>query len=198
MRRYILAAPAVEPLSLAEAKLWLRVDHGDDDGLIASLVRGARERIEARTGRAIMAQPWRVLLDAWPPGGVITLPVLPVIAVTAVRLLDAAGAAAVLAPTLYALEAGAEPPRLVVTGAPGPGRARNGIEIDLVAGYGSAPADCPEPLRDAMRLLVAAAYEARGPERAGAARPAVIEAVDLLIAPYRHIKLGRSQLEAAA
>ncbi len=48
-----------------------------------------------------------------------------------------------------------------------------------------------------MRLLVIAAYEARGPERAGAPQPAVIEAVDRLIAPYRSIKFGRSALEAA-
>ncbi len=73
-----------------------------------------------------------------------------------------------------------------------------GIEIDLVAGYGAAPADCPEPLRDAMRLLVIAAYEARGPERAGAPQPAVIAAVDRLIQPYRQIKFGRSLLESAA
>ncbi len=188
----------MEPLTLAETKRWLRVDHGEDDSLIGALIKGARERIEARTGRAILAQPWRIVLDAWPRGGRIALPVLPVIAVTAVRLLDAAGAPSLLAPTLYALEPGSEPPCLAVSGAPHPGRGRNGIEIDLVAGYGPAPTDCPEPLRDAMRLLVIAAYEARGPERAGAAQPAVIEAVDRLIAPYRSFKLGRSQLEDAA
>ena len=197
MRRYILAAPAVEPLTLADVKRWLRVDHADDDGLIGSLIKGARERIEARTGRAVIAQPWRVVLDGWPNGGRIALPLLPVVSVTAVRVFNAAGVASQLASTLYALERGAEPPCLAVTGAPNPGRARNGIEIDLVAGYGAAPADCPEPLRHAMQLLVIAAYEARGPERAGAPQPAVIEAVDRLIAPYRHIKLGRSALEAA-
>ncbi len=137
------------------------------------------------------------MLDAWPAGGRILLPVLPVLSVAGVRLLNAAGPASVLASTLYALEPGAEPPCLVVTGAPNPGRGRNGIEIDCVAGYGTTPASCPEPLRDAIRLLVVAAYEARGPERAGAPQPAVIEAVDRLIAPYRHIKLGRSVLEAA-
>jgi uncharacterized phiE125 gp8 family phage protein len=198
MRRYILAAPAVEPLTLVEAKRWLRVDHADDDGLIGSLIKGARERIEARTGRAIIAQPWRIVLDCWPRSERIPLPVLPVISVTAVRLFNAAGAASVLATTLYALERGAEPPCLTVTGAPAPGRARSGIEIDLVAGYGPSPADCPEPLRQVIRLLVVAAYEARGPERAGAPQPAVIEAVDRLIEPYRQIKLGLSALGAAA
>jgi uncharacterized phiE125 gp8 family phage protein len=197
MRRYILATPAAEPLTLAEAKRWLRVDHADDDALIQALIKGARERIEARTGRAILAQSWRVVLDRWPTDARVTLPVLPVIAVTAVRLLDEAGAATPLASAIYALEPGAEPPVLALKSPPNPGRSRNGIEIDLVVGYGTVPADCPEPLRQALRLLVLAAYEARGPERAGAGRPEVIQEVDRLIAPYRLIKLGRSALEAA-
>lgn len=198
MRRYILAGPSLEPLTLAEAKRWLRVDHADDDALIASLVRGARERIEARTGRAIMAQSWRVTLDAWPSDFRVMLPVLPVAAITAVRLIDAAGVPTALASALYAVEPGSEPPRLAVSSPPAPGRARNGIEIDLVAGYGASPGDCPEPLRQALRLLIGAAYEARGPERAGAARPDVIDEVDRLIAPYRYIKLGRSLIGEAA
>jgi uncharacterized phiE125 gp8 family phage protein len=198
MRRYILAGPLVEPLTLAEAKNWLKVDHAEDDALITALVKGARERIEARTGRAIMAQAWRITLDRWPAGGRLTLPVLPMIAVTAIRLFDAAGAPSLLASSLYALEAGAEPPQLAAEAAPNPGRARNGIEIDVVAGYGAEPSDCPEPLRQAIRLLVLAAYEARGPERAGAGRPDVIAEVDRLIAPYRLIKLNRAALEVAA
>ncbi len=74
MRRYILAAPAVEPLTLAEVKRWLRVDHADDDGLIGSLIKGARERIEARTGRAVIAQPWRIVLDRWPEADSLRFP----------------------------------------------------------------------------------------------------------------------------
>lgn len=197
MRRYIVNSPAVEPLTLVEAKRWLRVDHADDDGLIASLIKAARERIESRTGRAVMAQTWRIVLDQWPPEARVTLPVLPVISVIAVRLLDAAGMPSVLAPALYALDPGAEPPLLTVKSPPSPGRSRNGIEIDVVAGYGSAPADCPEPLRQAMRLLVVTAYEARGPERAGESRPDVVAEVERLIAPYRQIKISRSLLEDA-
>ncbi len=195
MRRTIVNLPIVEPISLAEAKRWLRVDHGDDDGLIASLIKGARERIEARTGRAIMAQTWRIVLDRWPAEARVSLPVLPVMTVTAVRLLDTAGFSSVLASTLYGLELGTEPPVLAVNAPPNPGRARNGIEIDVVAGYGTTSAACPEPLRQAMRLLIAAAYEGRGPDSAGERRPDVVGEVDRLIAPYRQMKLNRSLLE---
>lgn len=198
MRRYMTAAPTVEPLTLAEAKLWLRVDHAADDALITSLIKGARTRIEARTGRAIMTQYWRAVLDAWPRGGIVTLPVLPIMAVTQVRTYSATNVATVISSTLYALQLGAEPPCLVVNGAPGPGRSRNGIEIDMTCGYGATTALCPEPFRDAIRLLVAAAYEARGPERSGKLSPSVVEEVDRLIAPYRQIKFGGSVLEDAA
>ncbi len=197
MRRTIVNFPAVEPIGLSEAKRWLRVDHADDDGLIASLIKAARERIESRTGRALMAQTWRIILDQWPAEARVALPILPVISVTAVRVLDVAGNAAVLASTLYTLEPGMEPPVLAVKSPPAPGRARSGIEIDVVAGYGIAATDCPEPLRQAMRLLLVAAYEARGPEREGGRRPDVIGEVEGLIAPYRQLKLSRSMLEDA-
>ncbi len=197
MRRTIVNVPTVEPIGLTEAKRWLRVDHADDDGLIAALIKAARERIEARTGRALMAQTWRIVLDQWPAEARVMLPILPVISVTAVRVMDAAGAAMVLASVLYALEPGMEPPVLAVKSPPGPGRGRSGIEIDVVAGYGTTAIDCPEPLRQAMRLLLVAAYEARGPEREGVRRPDVIGEVERLIAPYRQLKISRSMLEDA-
>ena len=58
---------------------------------------------------------------------------------------------------------------------PAPGRALAGIEIDVEAGYGDAPADVPQPLRQAIELLVAHWYENRGliavgQTRRGAAR----------------------------
>ncbi|MFM9976095.1 MAG: head-tail connector protein [Beijerinckiaceae bacterium] len=198
MRRYILNSPAVEPLSLPEIKRWLRVDHSDDDGLILGLIKAARERIEARTGRALMAQSWRIILDRWPGDGRILLPLMPVLSVPAVQISDTAGVLLPLAPTTYRLEPGSEPPLLAVTGVPQPGRDRNGIEIDVVAGYGLSGEDCPEALRQAMRLLVSEAYERRGPDQAENRRAPIAVEIEALISPYRSIRLGKSALEQAA
>ncbi|MGL4635986.1 MAG: head-tail connector protein [Beijerinckiaceae bacterium] len=198
MRRFNVNGPAAEPLTLVETKRWLRVDHDDDDGLILSLIKAARERIEARTGRALMAQTWRVVMDRWPAGQRIRLPLMPVMSITAIRLLDASSVASVVAASAYTLDGFSEPPVLSVSGVPQPGRERNGIEIDLVAGYGVNPQDCPEPLRQAMRLLVGSAYEQRGPERAGKDWPVQDEAIEQILAPYRVIHFGRSVLEDAA
>jgi uncharacterized phiE125 gp8 family phage protein len=197
MRRFILNGPAVEPLSLAEAKRFLRIDHGDDDALVQSLIKAARQRIEARTGRALIAQDWRIVTDAWPSGGRLALPVLPARAVAAVRVIDWLGAAQAFSPPVYNLVAGTEPPVLDASALPQPGKARDGIEIDVAAGYGPSAADVPEPLRQAMRLMIAHAYAATGPDGRKPAGPEPSEIRDLL-APYRIGRIGASLLRMPA
>ncbi len=55
----------MEPVSLVEAKAFLRVDDTAEDGLIRSAdLRPARLHVEGVTGRALIAQSWRVVLDA--------------------------------------------------------------------------------------------------------------------------------------
>lgn len=44
MSSLLLTAPAVEPLSLDQAKAYLRVEHADDDDLISALIAGSRSR----------------------------------------------------------------------------------------------------------------------------------------------------------
>ncbi|WP_162783826.1 baseplate multidomain protein megatron [Devosia naphthalenivorans] len=56
MTSYLLAGPAGEPVSLAEAKAFLRVDDGAEDGLIGTLIGAARLHVEGVTGRALLAQ----------------------------------------------------------------------------------------------------------------------------------------------
>lgn len=75
MSSLLLTAPAVEPLSLAETKDYLRVEHNDDDDLIGALIAASRIHVEAQTRRALITQTWRITLDAWPSEG--RLPIRP-------------------------------------------------------------------------------------------------------------------------
>ena len=58
--------PAVEPITLEEAKLHLRVDIDDDDALITALIVAARQFAESLTGRSFVTQTWQLTLDYFP------------------------------------------------------------------------------------------------------------------------------------
>ena len=62
----LITSPNVEPLSLAEAKLHLRVDTNDEDTLISSLIVSARMAAENICRRALVTQSWRVVIDQFP------------------------------------------------------------------------------------------------------------------------------------
>src|SRR5687768_13698239 len=93
MTSYLLAGPAEEPVSLVEAKAFLRVDDSAEDGLITTLIGAARLHIEGVTGRALLAQSWRMVLDCWPENRQVKLPVAPFMAVTEITAFDGVGGA---------------------------------------------------------------------------------------------------------
>ena len=66
MPMQLLTPPAGEPVSLEEAKLHLRVDFNDDDGLIQMLISSARQAAETITNRQFMTARWRMILDSFP------------------------------------------------------------------------------------------------------------------------------------
>lgn len=188
MTPILITPPALEPLTLSEAKAWLRLDGSDEDTLVSSLIVAARSAVEQAAGRLLISQQWRIVADAWPPGGRVALSLAPVSSVSAVRVWDAWGVAQTVPDTSYRLELQRSPPTLVLT-APvaDPGRASAGIEIDLSCGYGPAAPDVPEPLRQAMRLLVARWFENRGD---GAADQAPLPPdILLLLSPFRRPRL---------
>lgn len=184
----LTSAPVVEPVTLTEAKAHLRVDTDAEDTLIGSLIVTSRLHVEAAMGLALVSQGWSWYLDAWPPGSAVALPLRPVESIAAVRLYDAAGAAAALEPGGYLLDGAGPHPRLVRLGArpwPKPARIANGIEIAFTAGYGGAAADVPAPIRHAILLLVAHWHEHRSPVEEGAPAAPVPDMVSELLAPYR-------------
>lgn len=88
MPSILLTAPAVEPLSLAEAKAFLRVEHNDDDDVIGALIAGSRIHIEAQTRRAMITQGWRITADRWPEDGRLAVRPAPLQELTAARVYD--------------------------------------------------------------------------------------------------------------
>ncbi|MGE0339003.1 MAG: head-tail connector protein [Xanthobacteraceae bacterium] len=187
MAAILLEPPASEPLSLFDAKTYLRVDHEHEDALIAAMIAAARMQAETWTRRALITQSWRVVLDRWPPSGVIATPVSPLRSVLAARLRDPAGETQPLDTDVFIANTASSPGMIAFDAGRviHPTKPFAGIEIDIEAGYGD-PADVPAPLVQAIRLLLARAYEYRG---SGSNDNAMPEGITALLAPYRVVSL---------
>jgi uncharacterized phiE125 gp8 family phage protein len=189
MSSILLSGPASEPVSLAEAKAHLRIAHDDADAEISALIAAARAHLELQTRRAFITQTWRLVRDAWPADGRIAVLPVPLRALLAARLLMRDGSAQPIALDRFAIDKAAAPALLVFAPATMPvsDRAAAGIELDVEVGYGDAPADVPQPLRQAVRMLAAHWYENRG---AVGERTALLPlSVNALIAPFRVLGL---------
>jgi uncharacterized phiE125 gp8 family phage protein len=190
MSMALIEAPEEEPVSLADMKAHLRVEHAAEDALIEGLILAARQYCEGFTRRSFIEQSWRLSLDRLPEGGEIGLPRPPLVSVDAVRIYDAGGEAETVSPQLYFADTVSQPGRLIFTEfiAP-PGRAACGVEIDFTAGYGPAPEDVPEAVRQAVRLVAAHWYERRELMDSPAAGRTLPFAVAGLLAPFRLVSL---------
>lgn len=192
MTLVLTAGPAVEPVTLAEAKAHLRVDGMAEDTLIASLIVTSRLHIETVLGLGLVTQAWTWLIDAWPDLAVLRLPMRPVQSIASVRIHAEDGSVLTLAPDAYVLDGNGAPARLVRRRGrawPVPGRAANGIEIAFVAGFGDAASQVPAPLRQAVLLLLAHWYENREPAELGSVAVPIPDEVSRLIAPYKTLRL---------
>ncbi len=189
MTPILIAPPAVEPVSLAEAKAWLRVETTAEDEIVGALIASARLVVESLTRRFLVAQTWRLVFDAWPVGN-LTLPFSPVRSVV-VRTFDANGAASTAPIENYSIDQYAGEARLrFISAPPQPGRQTAGIEIDVEAGFATTASGVPAPLRQAMRLLIARWYENRGDVEADADMARTPASVAALLAPYRRVRLS--------
>ena len=103
----LVTAPTAEPLSLAEAKLHLRVDGTADDTLIPPRISSARQYVEDFTGRDLVDQSHKLLLDAFPSW--VELPGSPLVSVTSVTYIDENGATQTAAASLYDVDITTEP-----------------------------------------------------------------------------------------
>lgn len=188
MPAILLAGPPAEPITLAEARTFLRVDHDTEDALIGSLITAARATVEALTRRALIDQSWRLIRDAWPVSGLIAAPINPLREVTGAYVLDVAGGEMPVPVGAFICDTARLPglirvDRSIVIA---PGRAIAGIAIDVVAGHGASADHVPSPLIEAVRVVLAHFYEHRDVPGPSAAFPARLDA---LVAPFRVMRL---------
>ena len=107
MELKVITPPAAEPLSSAEAKLHLRVDHTSDDTLITALIVAAREHVENYLGGSLVQQTRAVYLSSWPYFP-FRLPCGPVQSIDSVKYTDSDGVEHTVSEDLYYLSPGGE------------------------------------------------------------------------------------------
>jgi uncharacterized phiE125 gp8 family phage protein len=183
MSLQLVTPPSVEPVTLAEAKAHLKVDTSDDDALIGTLVTAARTRAEWHTGRAFVTQSWILWRDCW--SEIVEIPLPPLQAVTAVTTYARDGTSSVLDTSTYTVDAASQPARIDFGCGLAPSlRAINAISVAFDAGYGSAEADVPAPVREAILRITAELYANRGDGSVD-----IADGAQALLAPYRVFKL---------
>jgi uncharacterized phiE125 gp8 family phage protein len=160
MNLRLITAPAVEPVSLATAKSFLRVDGSDDDALITSLIKAAREKGEELSRRAFITQTWDMTVNCWPVNHVLNLYRPPLLSVTHVKYTDRVGAEATW--TDYRVDIKSEPGTVIFDSLPGVSlQETGGITVRFVAGYGAAESNVPEWIKSTIQSLVAYWFENR-------------------------------------
>jgi len=198
----VTVQPAEEPVTLAEAKVHCKVDHAAEDGLLARLIKAARELSEAETGQRWVTQTVTYAAADFPRAcrhavvggrvvpGVMCLPVEPVQSISAVRYWSDAGVlTSLVVNTDWLAWVGHSPPLLY----PAPGKfwphtqlgRLAAVEVDAVVGYGAAAA-VPAKAQQAILLAVGDWYEHRGDGFDPADRGLPMGAIRLL----RHLATG--------
>lgn len=192
----LVTGPAQEPVSLAEAKAHCRIDVPDDDALLTGYILAARGYLEEISGRAFVASTWDYSIDDdWPwvfdletrcHQQVIEIPKAPLSSVTSINYVDSAGVSQLLASNQYVVDGtgaiGRITPAYDVTW-PSVRRQKAAITVRFVAGH--AIEVVPDPIRQAMLLLIGHFYAHRETVVIGQTPSEVPLAVSSLIAPYR-------------
>lgn len=160
-----LVTPPEPFVSLAEAKLQCRVDHDEEDSLIADKLAAAIEDVEDHTARRFVTQTWDIVYPCWPRERFLLVPFGRLQSVASLAYTTAAGDAVTLTEgTHYLADTASEPGRIVLPrGASWPSGELSEVSpivARIVCGYGDA-ADVPKRAKAAVLLQTAHLYKHR-------------------------------------
>lgn len=200
--------PAIEPVSLTDAKLHLRVIDNAEDTLITLMIAAARRYAEAYTGRSFITQNWRLVLDSFPgpslmgvpfgkpyslPGHAILLERSPVSAITSIAYTAMDGSQQTMPSGDYTADLSGPVPRITpVFGKiwPIPLPQIGAVQVNYTAGYGAAASDVPEGIRHWILMRLGTLYENREEVAIlGRGKVEPLPFVDGLLDPYKVVML---------
>jgi len=171
---------AEPPVTLSEAQAFVRVETGEEEALLAGLIRSASALCETFLNQVVIARDFAVDVpasSAWQ-----RLPVMPVRAITLVEAVDEMGVARVLPASAYAIDldaSGSGWVRLVSSSD------AKRVRVSGSAGLATEANNVPEPIRQGVLRLVAHMFASRDGD--GGSPPAAVTA---LWRPYRRMVLA--------
>lgn len=176
--------PGEAPVSLNEARSWLRLGASIDDAVVAGLIRAAANICENFVGQWLMLREAEEVLVM--TGGELRLSARPVAGVDNVTLLSAGGGESEVAEAERGLRIAPDGAgRLSIAHAGDADRVR----VRYRAGMAADVNGVPEAIRHGILRMMQHLHDARdGTGAAGAAPPAMIAA---LWQPWRRIGLAR-------
>lgn len=157
------SAPAVEPFTVADAKVWLRCDRTDEDTLIESLISAARQGAEDYLNRALITQTWALYLDRFPSDRApIRIPNPPLQSVSSITYVDVDGATQTWASSNYQVDNKSTVGEVVLKASTSYPATQTGminaVVVTFVCGYGAASTAIPPSIIQGMRYTIADIY----------------------------------------
>lgn len=172
-----MSEPAV---SLSEAQAFVRVENGEEEAILAGLVRTASALCEAFLHQVVIARAFNETLPL--SGNWQRLQAAPVRSIDQVEAIADDGTATTLAAEAYAIDIDSSGDGWVrVTNANSARRVR----VTGIAGMAIEPNAVPEPIRQGVLRLVAYLFASR--DGSGGEPPAAVTA---LWRPYRRMRLA--------
>jgi hypothetical protein len=202
--------PAEDPVTITEAKDYLRVDGNLEDSRILTMIKAATTRLEQHIDQKFISQVWYQYMDRFPmsskndwwdgvremaiselytPATSIDLMIGPAISVVAFNTYADDGIAQLFPASSYVVDNSGTYGRIALKlGGVWPTtilRKVNGIEIEFQVGIASNAASVPYDLKQSVLEYVAMLYENRGDEK-----PAIPVTALAILEPYKHFKAG--------
>ena len=172
-----MSEPAV---SLSEAQAFVRVETGEEEAILAGLIRTASALCEAFLHQVVITRGFTEIVPL--SGSWQRLQASPVRSIEQVEAIADDGTAAALAVGAYAIDVDSSGDGWVrVTGA----SVERRLRVSGVAGMAVEPNDVPEPIRQGVLRLVAYLFASR--DGSGGEPPAAVTA---LWRPYRRMRLA--------